>query len=326
MRTSVTWWNLENLFDTEDSAERPGWLQRQLRSELKGWTGAVLDQKVGRLVEVIGQLNGGAGPDVLGVCEVENRAVLDRLVAALGALGRPYAVAHADTGDGRGIDVAVLYDADRFETRPGETFSHHVLKRAATRDIFQVNLYAPDGRLLIVVGNHWPSRLGGVYETEPYRIIAAETLAYWMERITEIKGRHAAVLVLGDFNDEPFSRSMTDYALGTASRARVLNARTPRLLNLSWAAMGRGEGTHYHGNVAGVLDQVLVSRGLVTGRSGFRLAEPPAEAVRLDVFPGMARTGDYPGPRRFGRPSRRSSFDPTGYSDHFPISVDLEDD
>ena len=27
----VAWWNLENLFDVEDSAQRPEWLQRQLR-------------------------------------------------------------------------------------------------------------------------------------------------------------------------------------------------------------------------------------------------------------------------------------------------------
>lgn len=323
MPYSVTWWNLENLFDTEDSATRPEWLQRSLRRELRGWTDAVLDQKIGRLVEVVRQLNGGTGPDLLGVCEVENRAVLDRLVAALAPVGRRYRVAHADTKDKRGIDVAFLYDASRFETRPGETFSHHVLKRTATRDIFQVNLYTPDGRLLIAIGNHWPARMGGVYETEPYRIIAAETLAYWMERITEIQGRHAAVLVLGDFNDEPFSRSLADYALSSPSRAKVLNARTPRLLNLSWASMGRGEGTHYYDNVAGTLDQVLVSRGLVTGRGGFRLAAPPAEAVRVEVFDGMARTGDYPGPRRFGRPA--SAFDPTGYSDHFPVSVDLVD-
>jgi Endonuclease/Exonuclease/phosphatase family len=53
-------------------------------------------------------MNGGAGPDLLGVCEVEKRFVLDLLVAALGTPfpGRTYDIVQADTEDERGIDVA----------------------------------------------------------------------------------------------------------------------------------------------------------------------------------------------------------------------------
>jgi hypothetical protein len=58
---------------------------------------------------------------------------------------------------------------------------------------------------------------------EPYRILAAETLAYWHERIMDIKGAD-----MGDFNDEPFSRSLTEYALSTTQAAKLLNARSPR--------------------------------------------------------------------------------------------------
>jgi hypothetical protein len=62
-------------------------------------------------------MNGGAGPDLLGVCEVENRFVLDSLVAAIQTPlpGRNYNIVHADTDDARGIDVAFLYDPDLFE-------------------------------------------------------------------------------------------------------------------------------------------------------------------------------------------------------------------
>ena len=50
---------------------------------------------------------------MLGVCEVENRFVVDRLVERVNATlpaPRSYQVVHADTGDARGIDVAFIYD------------------------------------------------------------------------------------------------------------------------------------------------------------------------------------------------------------------------
>jgi len=36
-----------------------------------------------------------------------------------------------------------------------------------------------------LIGNHWPSRGGGQYESEPYRIIAGETLSCFHQRILE---------------------------------------------------------------------------------------------------------------------------------------------
>jgi Endonuclease/Exonuclease/phosphatase family len=59
---------------------------------LLAWTPARRDRKISQLASVIAQMNGGAGPDLLGVCEVEKRFVLDLLVAALGTPfpGRTY--------------------------------------------------------------------------------------------------------------------------------------------------------------------------------------------------------------------------------------------
>jgi hypothetical protein len=42
---------------------------------LKGWTAAVLDKKLQQLAAIIQQFNQGRGPDILGVCEVENVTV-----------------------------------------------------------------------------------------------------------------------------------------------------------------------------------------------------------------------------------------------------------
>ena len=136
-----------------------------------------------------------------------------------------------------------------------EDFHYVVLKRNATRDIYQVNFRTAAGNPLILIGNHWPSRSSGELETQPYRIIAAETLSYWHKRIQEIRGEDIATLIMGDFNDEPFSRSITDYALAGRSETKVLEAETPRFLNLMWQVLGTGAGTHYFDNFPNVLDQ-----------------------------------------------------------------------
>jgi len=33
----IAWWNVENLFDVQNSAQRPEWLQKALNRELNGW-------------------------------------------------------------------------------------------------------------------------------------------------------------------------------------------------------------------------------------------------------------------------------------------------
>lgn len=306
----LAWWNVENLFDSVRSDHRPAWLQEQLARELEGWTTAVLDRKVRQLASVINAMNGDTGPDILGVCEVENRAVLDRLVARLRP-ERNYRVAHHDASDQRGIDVAFVFDADRVAAE--EQFSHVVLKRNATRDIFQVNFRTGAGHTLVCIGNHWPSRSGGELKSRPYRQMAGETLAYWTERIRDIRGEDQAVLAFGDFNDEPFDSSVTQYALALRDDRRVLSRRSRNnyLLNLMWPLIGDGQGTHFYDDW-GMLDQVLVNAALLRSGGAFRLRP---DSVEIHAQPELLRRGR---PRRFGRPSKK--LDESGYSDHLPIS------
>lgn len=315
-RYYIGWWNLENLFDVFDSKHRPDWLQRQLNRELTGWDETILDRKIAQLARIIMQMNQGIGPDVLGVCEVENEPVMQRLVDSLAPLGRDYAIAHHDTKDNRGIDVGFIYDRQKFNLEM--KFTHVVLKRQATRDLFQINLKTQSGHDLILVGNHWPSRLEGVLESEPYRIVAGETLSYWNTRILEEKGQNVAVIVMGDFNDEPCNRSITDYALSSNNQTRVMNAQIPRLYNLMWPFLAEGIASFYYGNVPYLLDQFMVSRGLLRQNRSFDIK---FDSIRIEMFPEMISGGAYPNPIRFGRPA--SSLNRNGFSDHYPISMIL---
>ena len=321
----ISWWNVENLFDVFNSSQRPAWLQRKLNSELKNWNLPVLNQKIRNLASIISQMNNHTGPDILGLCEVENQVVLEKLKYALTPLGRNYGIVHHDTNDLRGIDVAFIYDRDKFVFQ--ESFSHVILKRTATRDLFQANFLTPKNQDLILIGNHWPARSAGVLESEPYRIIAGETLSYWMERIIEIKGKNTAVLAMGDFNDEPFNRSVKDYALGTNSHNKVVYARSPRLFNLMWPFNGHGWGTYYYNNFPYVFDQFMASKEMIksTGKIKIARGATPEYLTRIEMFPEMVNSGRYPTPIAHGRPSKMSSFNPAGFSDHYPVSVVVEE-
>lgn len=326
----LAWWNVENLFDAEDSSNRSDKLKRALGRELKGWTKAILDKKIAQLSKIILRLNNNTGPDLLGVCEVENKPVVEKLANSLASLHqRSYKVIHADTSDERGIDVALIYDSKRLEIERDQdhkelVFSHFILKRVATRDILQVNFKTrPNGNRLVLIGNHWPSRRGGQYESEPYRIVAGETLSYFHQRILEQnkdEDGKTAIIVMGDFNDEPHNRSITEYALATTSMLKVrLSKEAPRLYNLMWPTMAQGIGTFYFANFPNFLDQFMISKGIAMG-SKISVTD---NSVQIITFPEMI-AGKYKVPVKFGRPSD-NSLNVNGFSDHFPISVTIKE-
>jgi len=318
----LAWWNLENLFDVENSANRPAWLQNELKNEVKGWTQALLDKKISQLSSIICSLNNLRGPDILGVCEVENKPVVDLLAQGLQPLGRNYAVEHHDTSDQRGIDVAFIYDADLFAAEA--QFFYVVLKRTGTRDLFQVNFRdKATNKPLILIGNHWPSRSGGELESEPFRIQAGETLGYWVKRIPDKSGDpDVGIILTGDFNDEPFNRSIMNHALGSNSETRVLNAENPYSLNLMWPFFGRGLGTFYYDSTPNVLDQFMISKSILKAENkcGFAVKKNPdgKYKVGIEMNPAMVKNGK---PVPFGRPNK--NLNQSGYSDHFPISMEI---
>ena len=122
----IAWWNVENLFDVKDAPldRRPEELKRKIKADLKDWTAEVVDKKTTNLGSVISQMNEGMGPDILGVCEVENRFVLEQLTDKVNVPGRNYQVIHHDMSDKRGIDVAFIYDSNNYNVNANEFFHH----------------------------------------------------------------------------------------------------------------------------------------------------------------------------------------------------------
>ena len=318
----IYWWNLENLFDVEDSIRRSEFLNETLKKELKGWTEAVLEHKLENLVSIIRQLNGGSGPDLLGVCEVENGFVLGQLIGKMNAaLNREYNFVITDSEDKRGIDTALIYDSNKYSHEP-ETFDLRIIKRNSTRDLFQIHLKTANNNKLIIVLNHWPSRTSGQLKTEPYRIMVAENLAYWIERIHEEQGDDASVLLMGDFNDNPNDRSLTEYLLSTNNKAQVKSKRVKKkyMYNLMHKFLDAQIGTYVYNAQLNILDQFIVSRSILSHQSALPFKISKVEIVNL---PELIK-GAYSTPVKFSRPSKKT-FNENGFSDHLPIELVLNE-
>lgn len=338
----IGFWNLENLFSLENDPDRPAWLLEEVGADLKGWSQALFDRKVAQLASIIAQMKSGDGPDLLGVCEVENEKALRALADAMTSrcAGRNYDIVHVDcVAEQRGIDTAFIYDRKVFTTDPAEHFSHFVMRRTGTRDIMQATFTTASGHELVALANHWPSRSGprgqGPEYSAGYRATAAETLSYWHERIREKKGKDVAVIAMGDLNDEPFDKSVTLHALALRDRGDVERARSAKFYNLAWrylsqaaidksGAKRRLDGTLYFDDDGNTFDQILVSPGLLTGKSAFKVND---ETARIEAYKEMVSTSVSEGPLRFGLPKGdpAKNVDQDGFSDHFPVSVQLDE-
>jgi len=200
-------YNTENFFDTENDS-----LTNDEEYTAKGnrhWNYSRLHSKSERLAKVILAAGKWNAPVVIGLCEVEDLKVLELLTRNEPLAKFRYKIVHKDSPDSRGIDVALLYRPDLF--RP---FNYQAIpvvdpkyKLFKTRDILQVSGVLNGCDTLHVFVNHWPSRYGGIMETNRYRRLAAETLK---KSIQSLLSRFplAKIICMGDFNDTPTDDSL----------------------------------------------------------------------------------------------------------------------
>ncbi|MEM8961266.1 MAG: endonuclease/exonuclease/phosphatase family protein [Acidobacteriota bacterium] len=335
----VAFWNVENLFGPENHPPRIPWVADEMKTDLDGWTPELYQRKLDQLASIIVQMNDGRGPDILGMCEIEDDHVLRDLITTLSSRlpNRRYDIVHATADlDSRGIDTAFLFDQDLFTVDPNLVFNHFVMRRTGTRDILQATFRSTAGNELVVMANHWPSRFGGdgPHTSAGFRATAGETLSYWHKRIRDKApaGARTPVLAIGDLNDDPWDLSLTINARATRERGDVERAKSERFYNFTWEYMrtpatdknGKArvlEGTLYYKSNGNLFDQILANRPLLDkAQSDFKIIDGSAGIL---VFPDMVSHKKGEGPIRFGLPKGNTSKNTNedGYSDHFPVGI-----
>lgn len=290
-------WNVENLFDDVKDGRHDAEL-------MEWWNTQLYRKKLDRLAAVISKMNGGKGPDVLALVEVENRKVISDLVKKL---PQPdgYRIVHYEGKAGRGIEVALI---TRLEVV--DSSSHFVYH--GIREILRVDL-KKNGHKLTVLVNHWKSRFGGTLPTSTIRTICAAR-AFQLYYDIVRKSRDADVVLCGDFNDGIDNVSVKEILAARESRLKVQRQTSRKALyNCTTEIRGRNRGTYYYDYDWTFLDQIVVSRGMIvneTARDGFRY-----KPKSIQIFnPGgvLLKRGR---PWRYGS---RSTAD-RGYSDHLPL-------
>ena len=305
---NVAFYNLENLFDIEDDPLKndedftPG-------GKLK-WDNERYKLKLSQLSDVIDALPGDL-PAFIGMCEVENRKVLEDLRNQSKVSGKHYAIIHKDSPDERGIDVAAFYDSSKVSVEYFNytTINLPVPKNIHTRDILYVKLKANHEFIHLFV-NHWPSRRGGQAKSEPNRIAVANVLESLITKI-EKSDKNAKILIMGDFNDYP-----TDKSIATVLGAGV--TKESRLFNYMYDDHKAGQGSYYYKNEWGALDQFIGSKFLLNARNGWSASESSAYIFRDDLIMFKDKEGVQRPNRTFLGEDYKG-----GYSDHLAIYMTL---
>lgn len=310
-------WNVENLYDVVDDPDNDGDDEFLPHNPVTRWTRERYETKLDNLAQVISGMNNGQGPDVLGLEEIENEDVIRDLVDKLE--GKSYGIVHADSPDPRGIDTAMIFNRDRFSLLETHAYKVRLKWQNTTRDILHAILEDHNGLRLHVFVNHWPSRGGGVKESEANRFEAARVLALALDRIF-LREPQARVVIVGDFNDEPDSRSIRkvldveSYPVPSGAYAST------NLYNLAEPKSEKGQGSFSH-SFAGetewrMYDQIIVSGALLQGTR----IEPDRDSFLIDKPAYMVEEHG----RDKGAPVptfENQEFYQGGYSDHFPVGA-----
>jgi hypothetical protein len=312
----VGFYNVENLFDTINTPDVND--EDFTPTGRNAWSSERYIQKLDRLAEVIAMLGSDYTPDgpaILGLCEVENRAVVYDLIQQVRLKNKDYQIVHYDSPDKRGIDVALLYQPKYFKV---ESSSTHTLKIPGkdnfyTRDMLLVSGLFMGERTHFMVA-HWPSRSGGEKRSSPYRQAAGLLAKSIIDSISNAEGDSAKVIFMGDLNDDPVNKSVR---VNMNSKGSVKKVVAGSMFNPFEELYKKGIGTLAWQDAWNLFDQIIMTPAFVQNKSGFHFYK----AVVFNKPFLMQKEGRFKGYpwRSFAGGSYLE-----GYSDHFPTYVLLK--
>ena len=285
-------YNVENLFDTIDNPNKRD--NEFLPKSEKKWDTYRYNYKLNQLDKVFSEIikkeNENRLPDIIGLCEVENKLVIDDLLKTETFKNHTYKIIHKQSPDGRGIDCALLVD-EKFEVLNSDFIKiNNPIESRATRDIVFGKLKFKN-QIINVFVNHWPSRWGGQEASNHKRVFVAEVLRKYIDNNTLENDFN---LIMGDFNDYPTNESLAEVLV------------KDDLVNLMSKSNVSGRGSYnYRGNWDW-LDQIIVSQ------DDFKLIS--FGAFEEDFMMYTNKKGEVYPNRSFGGNNWYA-----GFSDHLPV-------
>lgn len=311
----AVFYNTENFYDWKDDPLTND--EEFLPESKRHWTQFRFESKALNIYKVFAAIGEFDFPALIGMAEIENSFVLDYLLHQTPMNKIKLAYVHRESPDPRGIDACLIYRTDKLQLvnkafiRPGLEEGNAM----NTREIVYASFLTKNKETLHVFVNHWPSRRGGEYETQQKREMVAHALRIQIDSIfhTDV---NAKIIVMGDFNDEPFSTSILKVLKALPIEEKT---KAQELYNLSSDFLQRcGSGTLKFRGSWSVFDQIIVSKALLTHttlhtcpacafvfNAPFLLTEDKSNmgTTPFRTYQGIKYTG--------------------GYSDHLPVFLNL---
>lgn len=310
----VMFYNCENYFDTIND---PLINDDEFTPEgTRFWDGYKYYRKSINLSKAIIATGGWKPVDLIGLCEVENRSVLDKLCKHTPLYKNSYNIAHFESPDSRGIDVALLYRDESFEFISKSRIN--ITKRCdftrPTRDILYVKGVVNAKDTLHVFVNHWPSRWGGQLESEERREFAASVLRVKVDSLFQ-NNSYSNIVIMGDFNDEPHNSSVKKIL-----KAKELEDvfQKDELYNMMYSIADHEMGTHKYQGKWGVLDHIILSGNLLDPNGLYtKVKSTTIYNANYLLIEDATHLGEKPFRTYVGFSYKG------GFSDHFPVFIDF---
>lgn len=318
---TVVAWNVENLFDAV--ANQPEKADEEFTpTSWRRWTPERYSKKLQNLAWVIDKMK----PDVLCMAEVENKGVVQALVDTLKknyGWTLPY-IAHADTPDPRGIDMAIIsrYPIQSFRYVP------HGLRRGMLVATIEV-----DGSTLTLIQNHLKSQMGD--RDENITIRTSEALALRNEALGILRKKpNTSLVITGDFNEDIDGPCITQALKALPKREVVQNTSGDQMAfyNLIGDIPEKARGSYYYARrkVWNTFDCIIVPPPMLLplDKPGpeWRVLGADSNVTKTFVLPEM-READDGRPKAFRRvriKDKPANYYVEGYADHFPVMTVLE--
>lgn len=315
---AIGFYNQENLFDTcHDAGKRDydflptgsyKWNGVKYSNKLKNMAYALADMGTDRLP---------VGCAFIGLAEVENAKCLTDLCEQEPLKKRNMKFVHFEGVDKRGVDVAALYNPSLFSVNWAKTRLVPFEREDTTFYTrgFLVVQGSMAGEEVCCIVCHLPSRLHG---DDFYRVSGAKQLTALKERLQkETPG--LKVMIMGDMNDDPTDRSMTQ---GLRGKAEIKDVEAGDMYNPWIKILKSGTGTLRYDGAWNLFDQILLSENMLLkdkkSKDYSSLKYFQHQVFRRDYL--FQTEGKYK-----GNPKRTTAGGQwlNGYSDHLPVVVYL---
>ncbi len=336
-RIQLMSWNVENLFLPESGGPRCDYTADE------GWTRERYLGKIDRLCKIILKVIDFKAPYIISLVEVENPEVVNDLLMRL---PKNVGIATAKDVKFNYYDCIIIYNKDYFKVSDCQYPS--TFERFNKGDVVKVDFESlKDDFSLTVFGLHLKARPSSQHFTEMYRQAVCDNLQQniWKmhggfelaEKIKKIKDdgyllptsypKYPNVVIMGDFNDEPFSSGMLEYLMASYDKKLVKeqkDIKKLRMYNCSWEGLSlerpgscyykRGKHSEWS-----MLDQIIISPALLDQENDLLY-----EAKSFKVIQHLtSNTDKIPHRICVKDEDYNTVWQDDGYSDHYPVTINL---